>query len=135
MDLGRHRFLKSPWLELNIMLVVLALSYIAMGLIARGVETPADGMSAFAILGLLIGFFIISFAIAFVAVLAGIGGGLIFTPIMLAFTSVDTCEIVPWNYRFPACGLLYPRRGENGVAGDKTGGPFYTMAQTYSALL
>jgi len=90
MDLGRHRFLKSPWLELNIMVVLLALSYIAMGLIARGVETPADGMSASAILGLLVGFFIISFGIAFVAVLAGIGGGLIFTPIMLAFTSVDT---------------------------------------------
>ncbi|MFC1967863.1 sulfite exporter TauE/SafE family protein [Chloroflexota bacterium] len=82
--------LKSPWLEISLMAAVLALSYVAIGLIARGVETPADGMSASTILGLLVGFFLLSFAVALVAVLAGIGGGLIFTPIMLAFTSVDT---------------------------------------------
>ncbi len=38
----------------------------------------------------IIGFFLLSFVIALVAVMAGIGGGMIFTPIMLAFTPVDT---------------------------------------------
>ncbi|MFC2008334.1 sulfite exporter TauE/SafE family protein [Chloroflexota bacterium] len=47
-------------------------------------------MSAGTISGLLLAFFLLSFAIAFVAVVAGIGGGVIFTPIMLAFTGVDS---------------------------------------------
>ncbi|MFC1959059.1 sulfite exporter TauE/SafE family protein [Chloroflexota bacterium] len=90
MKLATHRFLRSPWLEINIMVVVLVLSYIAMGLITTGVETPADGISAATITLMLLGFFLLSFIIALVAVMAGIGGGLIFTPIMLAFTPVDT---------------------------------------------
>jgi len=90
MKLATHRFLRSPWLEINIMVVVLVLSYIAMGLITTGIETPAGGISAATITLMLLGFFILSFAIALVAVMAGIGGGLIFTPIMLAFTPVDT---------------------------------------------
>jgi uncharacterized membrane protein YfcA len=84
---------KSPWLEIGIMIVLLIVSYIAMGLIATGIETPAEGMSAWVILSLLLGFFIISFAIALVAVIAGIGGGVIFTPIMLAFTPINTLII------------------------------------------
>lgn len=90
MSLSKSRFLRSPWLEMGIMAAVLVLAYIALGLIATGVETPADGISASTITGMLLGFFVLSFVIALVAVLAGIGGGLIFTPIMLAFTSVDT---------------------------------------------
>ncbi|MFC2047397.1 sulfite exporter TauE/SafE family protein [Chloroflexota bacterium] len=85
-----NRFLRSPWLEINIMVAVLILSYIALGLISTGVETPASGMSAMTITLLLLGFFILSFVIATVAVMAGIGGGLIFTPILLAFTPIDT---------------------------------------------
>jgi hypothetical protein len=38
-------------------------------------------------------FFIVSTAIAIVAVMAGIGGGVIFTPIMLAFTNVNSLVI------------------------------------------
>jgi uncharacterized membrane protein YfcA len=87
------RFLRSPWLEILIMAGVLLVTYVAMGLIAVGKETPVDGMPASEILGLLVGFFLLSFVIALVAVLAGIGGGLVFTPIMLAFTSVDTLII------------------------------------------
>lgn len=75
------------------MAIVLVLSYISLGIISSTVETPADGMSASTITLLLLGFFILSFAIALVAVMAGIGGGLIFTPIMLAFTPVDTLII------------------------------------------
>jgi len=84
---------KSPWLELSIMSLVVVLSYIAMMLISRGIETPPGGMSAGNISGLLFGFFLLSFGIAIIAVIAGIGGGVLFTPIMLAFTPIDSLII------------------------------------------
>lgn len=87
------KLLTSPWLEINIMAIVLVVSYIALGLISAGVETPPDGMSASTITFMLLGFFVLSFVIALVAVMAGIGGGLVFTPIMLAFTPVDTLVV------------------------------------------
>ncbi len=49
------------------------------------------GPEALSLLG--IGFFVLSFAIASIAVMAGIGGGVLFTPIMLAFTPVDSLII------------------------------------------
>ncbi|MFC2035759.1 sulfite exporter TauE/SafE family protein [Chloroflexota bacterium] len=90
MKLSSNRLLRSPWLEIGIMLVVLVVSYIALAVISTGAETPPEGMSAWAISRLLLAFFVLSFAIAFVAVIAGIGGGVIFTPIMLAFTDVNS---------------------------------------------
>jgi len=80
----------SPWLELSIMSVVVILSYIAMMLISRGIETPPGGITAGDISGLLLGFFLLSFVIAVIAVVAGVGGGVLFTPIVLAFTPVDS---------------------------------------------
>ena len=87
------KFLRSPWLEVNVMLLVLILSYIGLALIGWGAETPPGGMSGKAIFGWLFGFFFLSFAIALVAVIGGIGGGVLFTPFMLAFTSVDSLII------------------------------------------
>ena len=84
------RFFKSPWLEVNVMLIVLILSYIGLALISWGAEAPPGGMSGKEIWGWLFGFFFLSFAIAMVAVIGGIGGGVLFTPFMLAFTSVDS---------------------------------------------
>ncbi len=84
---------KSPWIELTVMFAVLIMSYIAMILISRGSATPPGGMALTNITGLLFGFFLLGFAIATIAVLAGIGGGVIFTPIMLAFTPVDSLII------------------------------------------
>ncbi|MFC1856782.1 sulfite exporter TauE/SafE family protein [Thermodesulfobacteriota bacterium] len=84
------RLFKSPWLEVNIMLTVLILSYIAMALFSWGVDTPPGQMSGVAIWGWIFGFFFLSFAIALVAVIGGIGGGVLFTPFMLAFTPVDS---------------------------------------------
>jgi uncharacterized protein len=75
------------------MFVVVILSYIALLLISRGAAIPPGGMALTSITGLLFGFFLLSFAIAIIAVLAGIGGGVIFTPIMLAFTPVDSLII------------------------------------------
>jgi len=69
---------------------VVILSYIALTLITRGAETPPGGMSLNSISLLTFGFFLLSFAIASIAVMAGIGGGVIFSPLMLAFTPVDS---------------------------------------------
>ena len=84
------KYLKSPWLEIIVMLVVLVLSYVGLALIGWGAETPPGGMSGGAIWGWVFGFFLLSFGIALVAVIGGIGGGVLFTPFMLAFTSVDS---------------------------------------------
>jgi len=81
---------RSPLLEIWVMSVLVLVSYVAMALIGAGIETPEGGMSALSILGILAGFFLLSFAIACLAVIAGIGGGVIFTPVMLAFTGVDS---------------------------------------------
>jgi hypothetical protein len=86
----RSKYLTSPWLEVIVMVVVLVLSYAGLALIGWGAETPPGGMSGKAIWGWLFGFFFLSFAIALVAVIGGIGGGVLFTPFMLAFTSVDS---------------------------------------------
>ena len=88
--MSKSKYLKSPWAEIIIMLAVLVLSYVGLALIGWGAETPPGGMSGGAIWGWLFGFFFISFAIALVAVIGGIGGGVLFTPFMLAFTSVDS---------------------------------------------
>lgn len=87
------KFFKSPILEISLMMVLIIVGYIAMGLISTGIDTPEDGMSAGTITMILAGFFLLSFVIALIAVIAGIGGGVIFTPIMMAFTSVDSLII------------------------------------------
>jgi len=84
------KYLKSPWLEIIVMSAILVLSYIGLALIGWGAEPPPGGMSGGAIWGWLLGFFLLSFGIALVAVIGGIGGGVLFTPFMLAFTSVDS---------------------------------------------
>lgn len=84
---------QSPWLELSVMMAVVILSYLALLLISRGAETPHEGMALTSITGLLFGFFLLSFVIAAIAVVAGVGGGTIFTPFMLAFTPIDSLII------------------------------------------
>ena len=84
------KMFKSPWLEVNFMLLVLVLSYVALALITGSAETAPGEMTGGAIWGWLFGFFFLSFAIAMVAVIGGIGGGVLFTPFMLAFTPVDS---------------------------------------------
>jgi len=88
-----RKLLKSPWLELVVMCVVVVLGYIALLLITIGAKTPPGGMSLNNISLLTLGFFLLSFAIATIAVMAGIGGGVLFTPLMLAFTPVDSLII------------------------------------------
>jgi uncharacterized membrane protein YfcA len=90
----KPKFLQPPWLELIIMLAAVALSVIGLSIISSlsRQHIPAE-MNYGIIALLLLAFFLISFAIALVSVLAGIGGGIIFTPIMMAFTPVDSLVI------------------------------------------
>ncbi|WP_051694161.1 sulfite exporter TauE/SafE family protein [Desulfohalovibrio reitneri] len=81
---------KSPYLEITIMVGVLVISFIGMGILTTGMETPGGGMEGSTIFWILLGSFILSFGIALLAVMGGIGGGVLFTPIMLAFTAVDS---------------------------------------------
>ncbi len=81
---------RSPWLEVIVMCAVVLLSFCALMLITKGAEAPPGGLSLNSISLLAFGFFLLSFAIAIIAVMAGIGGGVLFTPIMLAFTPVNS---------------------------------------------
>lgn len=81
---------RSPWLELEVMIALVIIAFGGMALISATAETPEGGMSAMTIVAWLLGFFLLSFVIAIIAVIAGIGGGLIYTPIMLAFTDVNS---------------------------------------------
>lgn len=73
--------------------MVVALSYIALMFISKGAETPPGGMSLNNLALLTFGFFLLSFAVAIIAVIAGIGGGVLFTPLVLAFTPIDSLII------------------------------------------
>jgi hypothetical protein len=84
------KYLKSPYLEILVMVGILVVSYVGIGLVSAGLEPPPGGMSGMAIFGILLGSFLLSFGIALLAVMGGIGGGVLFTPILLAFTAVDS---------------------------------------------
>ena len=88
-----RRMLKSPWPETFIMVLVTVLTYTAMTTIAFIAETPEGGMATGTVVGWLFAFFVLSLVIALLAVLGGIGGGVMFTPVMLAFTPVDSLII------------------------------------------
>lgn len=76
--------------EVTAMILVLIISFGAIFLMSGGADIPEGGMSNTQIGLVSLVFFLLSFAIAVIAVIAGIGGGVLFTPIMLAFTSVDS---------------------------------------------
>jgi len=77
--------------ELSILILLIVGGYLVMGFASKvqGTEilSPTD------IWLIIVGSFLISTAIAILAVIGGIGGGVIFTPIMLGFTSLDSLVI------------------------------------------
>jgi len=76
------------------MLVAVLLSHTGLAIVSSLAESPAPGeMSTQTIALWLTGLFLISFAIAIVTVIAGIGGGVIFTPVMMAFTPINSVVI------------------------------------------
>lgn len=82
-------FIRLP--ELTILIVLSAASYLAMAIFA---ELPStEVLSGRFIVGIIVASFLFSTAIAVVAVIAGVGGGVLFTPVMMGFTSIDTLII------------------------------------------
>lgn len=84
-----RRLLSVP--ELTILIFFVIVSYIIMGVFSKVQSTEVLGSSF--ILAIIVSSFLISTFVAIVAVVAGVGGGVIFTPIMLGFTSIDTLII------------------------------------------
>ena len=74
--------------ELTILIVLTIAAYVIMGMFTE--MSGTEVLSPLAAWGIVVGSFVLSFIIAIVAVLGGVGGGVIFTPVMLGFTSVDT---------------------------------------------
>jgi len=89
----KPKFLQPPWLELIIMLAAVALSVIGLSIISSLTQHASAQMNYGKIALWLLAFFLLSFSIGLVSVLAGIGGGIIFTPVMLAFTPVNSLVI------------------------------------------
>ncbi len=79
-------FKRAP--ELTVLIILALVGYAAMGVFSQ--ITGTEVLSATSIWSIVFGSFLISTAIAIVAVIAGIGGGVLFTPIVMAFTSIDT---------------------------------------------
>ena len=92
--LKRSKYLKSPWLESLIMGLSAAVSYLCLAVLSRAPGEQAPGeMASGSIVLILFAFFLLSAAIAVIGVIAGVGGGVIFTPIMLAFTNVNSLVV------------------------------------------
>lgn len=77
--------------ELTVLILFAAAAYTIMGVFSQVEST--ESLSANSVWLIVFGSFIVSTAIAVFAVLAGIGGGVVFTPLMLGFTSIDTLVI------------------------------------------
>lgn len=79
-------FKKIP--ELTLLIVLTVVAYIAIGLL-NSVESN-DILTANGMWAIIVGSFLLSLLIAIVAVVGGVGGGVLFTPVMLGFTSIDS---------------------------------------------
>jgi hypothetical protein len=77
--------------ELFVLIFLTLAAYVTIGIFSKvsgtAVLTPTDMWL------IVFGSFLFSTLIAIVAVVAGIGGGVLFTPVMLAFSSIDTVLI------------------------------------------
>ena len=77
--------------ELSVLIILIAAGYIVMAVFSRVHATEV--LTPFSMWLIIIASFIISMVIAIIAVIAGIGGGVMFTPIMLGFTSIDSLVV------------------------------------------
>ena len=90
----RRKYLTSPWLESIIMALSIVLSYLCLTVLSLAPMEQGPGeMATSTIVLILFAFFLLSTAIAVVGTIAGIGGAVIFTPIMLAFTGVNSLVV------------------------------------------
>ncbi len=90
----KSKYWQSPYLEIIIMVSSIVLAYFGLFVLSLVPQVPAEGaMQTSSITLVVLAFFLLSIAIAMISVIAGIGGGVIFTPLMLAFTSVDSLVV------------------------------------------
>jgi len=82
-----------PWLELFVLIGAALVFYVGWLLISLSLKGPPDTVSPFSVYTWVSGLFFISLAIGFVGTLAGIGGGVIWSPIAMAFTPMDSVII------------------------------------------
>ncbi len=85
-----NKLFKPPWLVLNILVLLSVFSFILIGVAAITLPAPEGGMAGVSLLGCLLGFFLMGAAIAMLAIIGGIGGGVIFSPLIMGFTPVDS---------------------------------------------
>jgi len=97
--------------ELTLLIGLIAAAYITMEAFSKVEGT--DVLSASTVFWVLAGSFLLSVGIAIIGPLAGIGGGVIFTPLMLGFTSIDSMVI-------RSTGLVVAM-----FSGLISGGPFF----------
>ena len=77
--------------ELQLLILCTIGCYIFLELFVA--SAALDGLFGFTGVDIIFISFLLSFFVAIISVIAGVGGGVIFTPLMLAFTSVDTLII------------------------------------------
>lgn len=87
----KRRLLKTPYIEIIVMVSMAVISYGCLGALSITSQPTAPGdISGSNTIIILLAFFLLSLMIAMLSVIAGIGGGVIFTPIMLSFTNVNS---------------------------------------------
>jgi len=85
---------KLPWLEMFVLCALSVVVYVGWLLLSLAIEAPPDAkVSAFYVSAWVSGLFFISLGIGFLATLAGIGGGVLWSPIAMAFTPMDSVVI------------------------------------------
>ena len=88
---------KAVHIEMAIMFVVAIIAFGGMAVIALNAEDMLNpsiaGLSMSKVVLVLFGFFSLGIIISIISVVAGIGGGVIFTPLMLAFTGANSVII------------------------------------------
>lgn len=82
-----------PWLELFAICAGSIVIYVGWLLISLSLKGPPDTVSPFYVSAWVSGLFFASLGIGFIGTLAGIGGGVIWSPIAMAFTPMDSVII------------------------------------------
>jgi len=85
---------KPPWLEMFVVCGLAIVVYIGWLLLSMALETPpGETRSPFYISSWVSGLFFISLGVGFLGTLCGIGGGVLWSPIAMAFTPMDSVII------------------------------------------
>lgn len=84
---------KLPWLETFVLCGTAIIIYVGFLFVSLVLEAPPGAMSAFSVSAWVSGLFLISFGIGFLSTLAGVGGGVLWSPIAMAFTPMDSVII------------------------------------------